>query len=76
MRQRHASELGDLVRPEAAAYTGPCVLDGFQTSELQQLLRTMRLSAMWKSRLRSGPNRDALAAPAIWESVKRRLLQA
>jgi TPP-dependent pyruvate/acetoin dehydrogenase alpha subunit len=43
MRQRHTSELGDLVRPEAAAYTGPCALDGFHAAELQELLRTMLL---------------------------------
>jgi pyruvate dehydrogenase E1 component alpha subunit len=43
MKQRHESELGDLVRPEAPAYTAPCNLDGFQPSELHQLLRTMRL---------------------------------
>ena len=31
------------MRPEAAAYTGPCGLEGFQPAELQHLLRTMLL---------------------------------
>jgi len=43
MKQRHLSELGDLVQPEAAAYTGPCDVKGFQGAELQQLLRMMLL---------------------------------
>ncbi len=43
MKQRHVSELGELVRPEAAAYSAPCDLEGFQAAELQQLLRSMLL---------------------------------
>jgi TPP-dependent pyruvate/acetoin dehydrogenase alpha subunit len=43
MKQPQASELGDLVRPEAAVYMRPCDLQGFQAAELQQLLRTMLL---------------------------------
>jgi pyruvate dehydrogenase E1 component alpha subunit len=43
MKQRHVSELGDLVRPEAAAYAAPCDIDGFQAAELHQLRRTMLL---------------------------------
>jgi acetoin:2,6-dichlorophenolindophenol oxidoreductase subunit alpha len=43
MKQRHVSELGDLVQPEAAAYAAPCDLSGLQRAELRQLLRTMLL---------------------------------
>lgn len=43
MKQRHSSELGDLARPEASAYSAPCELDGFAPPQLQQLLRMMLL---------------------------------
>ena len=43
MKQRHSSELGDLVRPGASAYLAPCELDGFPPAQLLQLLRMMLL---------------------------------
>jgi pyruvate dehydrogenase E1 component alpha subunit len=43
MKQRHSSELGDLVRPGASAYSAPCELDGFTPVQLRQLLRMMLL---------------------------------
>jgi acetoin:2,6-dichlorophenolindophenol oxidoreductase subunit alpha len=43
MKQRHASELGTLVEPEATAYMAACDLQGFQPAQLLQLLRTMLL---------------------------------
>jgi acetoin:2,6-dichlorophenolindophenol oxidoreductase subunit alpha len=43
MKQRHVSELGELVQPGVAAYMGPCDLAGFAPTQLKQLLRTMLL---------------------------------
>jgi pyruvate dehydrogenase E1 component alpha subunit len=43
MRERHISELGELVDPGAPAYLRPCDVSGYPTGELTGFLRTMVL---------------------------------